>query len=138
MLNLLQLSKCLVRKIEVMRARRPRQMKGAFFRSEVSGKYCQDKEKIGGQERRQNHPQRNMRQPPFVGAQDRDHQQRQEEEGNIRLEIARTYGVGLNDGEIQEISDLALDMVVAHQFVATACVIVGRGASPDRIRKRRA
>jgi hypothetical protein len=53
-----------------------------------------------------------------VRAQDRDHQQRQEQKSDIGLEIARADGVGVNGREVPEIFDLALDQIVARRLGA--------------------
>ena len=105
MFDLFQLNFWFMFEGKVMRARHPRQVEGAFFRSEVSGKYRQDQEEISYQERRQDHPYRDVRQAPFVCAQDRNHQQRQEKQSDIRLEIAGANGLGVDAREFPEIHD---------------------------------
>src|SRR5271166_3756690 len=118
MLDPLQLDFWFVVEGKVMRARHSRQVEGAFLGSEVSGKYRQDQEEISYQERRQDDPYRDVRQAPFVCAQDRNHQQRQEKQSDIRLEIAGANGLGVNAGEIPEILDFPANAIFTDRLGA--------------------
>src|SRR5271166_224929 len=116
--DLVELDHRIVGEDEMMWAGGSRQMERAFLRPEVSWKYRQDQKEIGGQEGSQDHPKGNTLQAAFVRAEDRDHQQRQEQESDIGLEIARANRVGVNGGEIAEIFYLPLHQIVARRLDA--------------------
>ena len=86
-----------------------------------------------------------MRQAPFVRAQDRNHQKRQEKQSDIGLEITGTNGVGVDGGEIPEILDFPVYAVVIDRLGAMhgdrwgGCLRHGlRLGNPPRPVKRRA
>ena len=111
-LGVLQFDVEIVGEGEVVGARRARQMESALFGPQVSREDRQDQKEIRDEERRQDEPKRHMGQILLVRAEDRDHQQRQEQERDVRLEVARADGVAVDRGEVSEIFDFPLDAVV--------------------------
>src|SRR5580700_1299158 len=119
MLRLFQFDIRIVDVRKMMGGGAARKMEVALLRTKIARKNRENQKEIRDQKRRQDHPDGNVGQVFLMRAQNRHHQQRQEQKRDVGLEITGPDGVGVDGGKVPEVFNLLLDAFVAQGSCAT-------------------